>query len=142
MKRLTNLAVLVVLVAGASSLSAQNLAEADRVVAEQAAEWLGLVDSDAYVESWERTSPMFREQVTAEQWEEAGRQVRSQTGQLVGRELREVTATAPPGLPAGEYRVVLFGSEYANLDPATESVILRQEAEDDWRVIGYFVQPG
>ena len=46
-----------------------------------------------------------------------------------------------PGVPDGQYMILLFDSQFEHLDPAIETLTLVNE-EREWRVVGYYIRPG
>ncbi len=99
-----------------------------------------LVDAGDYTESWKTAGPMFRSAVTADGWAAQVEPVRTQLGTLVSRELLAIEAhTSLPGAPAGDYRMVMFASDFSAAPNRTETVVLSKE-DGRWGVVGYFVR--
>lgn len=81
MERLLPAAALAVLLLGAETgLVAQSLTPDQQQVADAATSFLHLVDAGDFQASYAATAPMFRDNVSPEEWEAAGRSVASQTG--------------------------------------------------------------
>jgi hypothetical protein len=110
--------------------------------AEQAAQsWLVLVDSGNYTESWNRAAPLFKQQVTAAQWESAVRSARGPLGKLQSRRLKSAQYERTlPGAPDGEYVVVQFDTAFENKKAAIETVTPMKDKDGQWRVAGYFIK--
>jgi hypothetical protein len=103
--------------------------------------WLALVDADNYAESWKQAAAIFKQALTADQWESAVKSVHSQTGKLVSRKLRTSEFTSSlPGAPPGEYVILKYDAIFENLKTATETVVPMKEKDGSWRVSGYFVK--
>ena len=99
-----------------------------------------LVDAGDYTESWKVAGPMFRSAVSAEGWAAQVEPVRTQLGTLVSRELLSVEAhDTLPAARAGDYRMVMFSSEFSAAPHRTETVILSKD-DGRWGVVGYFVR--
>ena len=99
-----------------------------------------LVDAGDYAQSWKVAGPMFRSAVTADAWGAQVEPVRNQIGTLVSRELKSVEAhDSLPGAPAGEYRMVMFASDFSAAPNRVETVILSKD-DGRWGVVGYFVR--
>ena len=143
MKPIPTLATCIALLLGLNgAASAQALSADQQEVADAANSWLTLIDSGDYQASWEATATLFRDNVTPEQWEAAGRSVTSQTGAFISRELQQVeTPPSIPNIPPGDYRAVMYLSRFANASNVREQLILRDEGDDGWRVVGYMVLP-
>ena len=140
--RLGLLALLVGLLAVPSALAGQQQTASERDVAAAAEAWLKILDAGEYRETWNQAAPLFRTSLTAEQWEAAARPVRERVGALVSRTVQKVTPTTTlPNAPAGEYMVVEFSSVFQGLPRAVETVVMRREAEREWRVVGAMVRP-
>lgn len=140
MKR-TVIRLAAVLVAACLALPAAG-AEAPEKAAEAAAEpWLALVDADNYAESWKQAASIFKQQLTAEQWESAVKSVHSHTGKVVSRKLRTAEFTdSLPSAPPGDYVILRYDTSFENLKTATETVVPTKEKDGSWRVSGYFVK--
>lgn len=107
---------------------------------EVARDWLTYVDAGEYAKSWSDSGGLFRQQVTSQTWEDSASSAREPLGELNSRELKVTQYTTDlPGAPDGEYVIVQFDSAFANKESGVETVTLVLE-EDDWRVIGYFIQ--
>jgi len=44
-----------------------------------------------------------------------------------------------PGAPDGDYALLEFRTSFAKKTNSRETVTLEREADDTWRVIGYFI---
>lgn len=103
--------------------------------------WLELVDSGKYGPSWERASTLFKAGVGKAQWEQTVAAVRAQTGNVKLRELKASQATKTlPGAPPGEYVVMQFTTAFEKKPSAIETVVVMLDADNEWRVSGYFVK--
>lgn len=115
--------------------------EDKELAAEEAArDWLVYVDEGEYATSWRDSGELFRQQVASHTWEDSATSAREPLGEVNSRELRVTQYTTDlPGAPDGEYVIVQFDSSFENKKSGVETVTLALE-EDDWRVIGYFIQ--
>lgn len=103
--------------------------------------WLAHIDASNYERSWQAAAQMFKDQVTPEQWTQAGQQVRAQTGALESRTFAggEYT-TSLPGAPQGEAYVVLtYDAQFADANGQETLVMVREVSA--WKAAGYRVQP-
>ena len=106
-----------------------------------AREWLGVVDAGQYGQSWDEAAALFKQHITKSQWERAVGDVRKQTGALKTRELESATpAHQLPGVPDGDYVVIVFRSSFATIPAATETVTPTRDPDGRWRVAGYRVK--
>lgn len=124
----------------AAPAAAQTRSEQEAEAAEAAGEWLRFVDAAEYRLGWEEASAIFREAVTADQWESAVGQVLRQTGTVSAREVGRVTHTMElPDAPPGNYVILEYESDFENTE-GVETVVMREESSG-WKVVGYFVRP-
>jgi hypothetical protein len=123
----------------AKDAKAQTAAEQ---VAQQSDEtWLGLVDSARYEESWKAAAAAFQASVTEEKWESAMKNVRDPLGKLQTRSIQSATYTTHlPGVPDGEYVVVIYETSFEHKQTALETVIASREKDKAWHVAGYYIK--
>ena len=119
----------------------QNGRTAEREAIRASEDWVALVDSGKYAESWKAAAAAFRSSVTQEKWESAMKTVRDPLGKLQTRKLDTAKYTAIlPGVPNGDYVVLLFESSFEHKAVAQETVIMSQEKDKEWRVAGYYIK--
>ncbi|MGB5486045.1 MAG: DUF4019 domain-containing protein [Lysobacterales bacterium] len=105
-----------------------------------AIKWLEVVDSGEYVESWNKAAPYFQTQISSDQWEQALKKVRKPLGRVITREVTTSSShTSLPGVPDGDYVVVVLSTSYEHKRSATETVTV-SKVGDDWRAVGYFIK--
>ena len=106
-----------------------------------AQQWLGLVDQGKYDESWKETSTVFRNAVTAAQWEQLVQTSRKPLGKLLTRKVGSKTyTTSLPGVPDGQYVVIEFETSFENKKSAIETVTPMLDKDGTWRVSGYYIK--
>jgi hypothetical protein len=104
-------------------------------------EWLSVVDAGQYAQSWDEAAALFKHNIAKTQWERAVGDVRKQTGALKTRELESAQpAHRLPGVPDGDYVVIVYRSSFAAAPAATETVTPMRDADGHWRVAGYWVK--
>jgi hypothetical protein len=136
--------VVPVLAAGAWIFAAERvLAQpaSDPAAVKAAESWLSLVDSGTYEESWKAAASLFREKVTAAQWEDAVRSARGPLGPVESR--KRVTAQFTrtlPGAPDGEYVVIRYETTFQKKKSSVETVTPMKDNDGVWRVAGYTIQ--
>jgi Protein of unknown function (DUF4019) len=112
-----------------------------RVAIRSSEDWLVLLDSGRYPESWKDAAAAFRSAVTQEKWESAMKTTREPLGKLLTRRLDTAKyTTLLPGVPAGDYVVLLFESSFEHKAVAQETVIVSLEKDKVWRVAGYYIK--
>ena len=106
-----------------------------------ARDWIALVDAGRYEDSWKATGAKFRLAITPARWSESVVKVRGPLGKLVKRTVLRTSFTRTfPGVPEGDYAIVIFRTAYEKRDDGDETVTLEREADGVWRVIGYVVR--
>jgi hypothetical protein len=120
---------------------AQPSPTAEQVAVEDAKGWLGLVDSGQYEESWKTAAEVFKASVTTATWTSAMKTTRDPLGKLQSRKLQSATYTAIlPGVPDGNYVVILYETVFEHKATAQETVIMVLEKDKVWRVAGYYIK--
>jgi len=108
--------------------------------AQPALDWLALVDTQRWDDSWKQAGALFHSQVPEANWVSMVAGVRQPLGAVTTRAVQSVEdATTLPGLPVGQYRVIRFATTFANKPGATETVMLTLEP-GGWKVDGYFIR--
>lgn len=105
-----------------------------------AEQWLALADAGDYRETWDQAAPYFKDQLTKSQWEGALGNLRGPLGKLVSRKLRKNEPYHHlPGAPDGEFRVLIYVSQFERQPKATEMLIL-MFTKEQWHLAGYFLR--
>jgi len=116
-------------------------AEKEKVAVVEAEQWLLLVDSGKYEQSWKEAAEYFRNAVSQNKWEQSLQAVRSPLGKLISREVKSTMyKTSLPGAPDGEYVIILFDTSFSNKKSAIETVTPMLEKDGSWRVTGYYIK--
>lgn len=116
--------------------------EVDLVPATAAAEeWLRMVDTGRYLESWEASAPSFQEAVARKQWEVSMQSLRAPLGVVLSRKVRSALYTKIlPGAPDGEYVVIQYDTRFENRPLSSETVTPMRDKDGTWRVSGYHIR--
>ena len=108
---------------------------------QQAADWLSLVDSGQYEDSWDRAAAFFKNAVSKDQWLSSMNAYRKPLGKLIERTLQNNQyMTSLPGAPDGHYVVIQFHTAFENKKEAIETVTPMLDSDGMWRVSGYFIK--
>jgi len=79
--------------------------------------------------------------MTPERWSQAAKSVRGPLGAVDQRTVTRTSFTKTfPGAPEGEYALVVFRTAFRNNADSEETITLEQEADGQWRVVGYTVR--
>lgn len=112
--------------------------EADKEGVQAALEWAKLLDSQRWGESWKASGTLLRSQVSEAAWMSTVRPLRLQLGAVSSRKVVMVSNTRSlPGAPDGDYKIILFETDFATKKGAAETVVLAREGAR-WTVNGYF----
>jgi hypothetical protein len=114
---------------------------AEQVASRVSDRWLNLVDSGDYAASWKTAAAVFQAAVTEEKWVSTMKVVRDPLGKLRVRKLQSATyTTLLPGVPDGDYVVILYETSFEHKQTAQETVIMSLGKDKVWRVAGYYIK--
>ena len=140
MKPLTYFTVPTLLTLALVTHPASGSPDAERAAIEAANQWLALVDSSRFAESWQQAASLFRGAVTEAQWETAVSSARRPLGKFISRSVRgSHYAESLPGAPDGRYVVIQYDAVYAHKKAAIETVTPMYEG-GIWKVSGYYIK--
>jgi hypothetical protein len=107
-----------------------------------AREWLAIADNLDAAGSWNSAGKKFQGAMPADEWSVALRQARTPLGAVIQRTMLTTSfdKVLPNGAPEGEYALIVYRTAYVNRVDTRETVTLEREADDTWRVIGYFIR--
>ena len=132
--------IMIGFVSFAGIVGAQSLNKEESAIA-VAKEWVALVDTGKYKESWEAAAGYFKTAVPEEQWVQSIPAVREPLGKVLSREVVSAAyKTSLPGAPDGEYVVVQFATSFENKETAGETITPMIDEDGTWRVAGYYIQ--
>jgi hypothetical protein len=115
--------------------------EKEKAGTDATTQWLALVDSGQYAESWFQASSFFRGATSKEQWKNALDAARAPLGKVESRQLKSATYTTKiPNAPAGEYVVIQYETKFDRAPGMIETVTPMLEKDGKWKVSGYFVK--
>jgi len=124
-----------------AGFAAAQTADKEKAAVAAAEQWLSLVDSGNYQQSWKEAAELFRKAVPERQWLQSLEAVRAPLGKLKSRKVKSsIYTTSLPGAPDGEYVVIQFDTSFDNKGSSIETVTPMFEKEGTWRVSGYFVK--
>ena len=115
--------------------------EKEKAATDAATQWLALVDSRQYAESWVQAASFFRGKMSKEQWKNTLDSARAPLGKVESRHLTSATYTTKiPNAPAGEYVVLQYQTNFEQVPGMIETVTPMLEKDGKWKVSGYFVK--
>lgn len=103
--------------------------------------WLALADADDGTGTYNAAAKRFRDAITQQDWTAALAKARNEFGPNVRRALMSARPPDPgKDTPPGEFLVLIFRSEFAKHEQASETLTLEREADGKWRVVGYLMR--
>ncbi len=104
-----------------------------------AREYLSMIDSAAYDETWERSGSALRDTSSRFVWTNMLKATSRSLGIDADRQVDGFGFTTQPdaGVPVGEYVLVQFKSQSGNAT-ATEKIVMQRE-QGAWKIVGYFI---
>jgi len=106
-----------------------------------ASEWLKLVDSGNYPQSWEEAANIMKSSVAKEQWQEILNRNRAPLGTLLSRKLTSAEYKEDiPGAPVGQYVVLRYESSFQNKGTVIETATPTLDKDGRWRVSVYYIR--
>ena len=106
-----------------------------------AAEFLFLVDTEEYAESWEVSSDVLQQMLSKKAWSDQITKIRSFLGPIVERAQHSISYTDDAdGVPSGEYVIMTFVSKFELRERVTETLTLLLGDDNQWEVVGYFLR--
>ncbi len=105
-------------------------------------DFLKLVDTRKYAESWDASSDFLKQSVSRGTWATQVGAVRDTVGAVASRKLKSsVPQKDPPGAPPGDYLLMTYETVFASQSaPLTETLPLFKSADGRWRAVGYFIR--
>ena len=124
------------------SAAISDILSAKETEAIQAAKhFLQLVDQGEYGQSWEEASSLFVSRISKKEWVKTISSARPSFGQIINRSVTSSKfMTSAPGVPDGEYVMILFSSSFEYKKSAFETVTAMLDKDGSWRVAGYFIK--
>jgi hypothetical protein len=105
-----------------------------------ALQWLKIVDSGEYGDSWQATSLRTKLTMQRGEWEELMKAIRKPLGNALSRKIAEQSpAKNPKNLAKGDYMMIVYTSTFANKSNATELVTLVKGDDGKWYILTYLV---
>lgn len=106
-----------------------------------AEDFLLLLDTGQYAQSWDAAASFFQSQIPKERWVQQISALRPAFGKVTNRLILDARhMTQLPGAPDGEYVVIQYESSFENKRQATETITPMLDNDGKWRVSGYYIQ--
>jgi len=102
--------------------------------------WLNLVDAEEYASSWKDSGSVFQSRIGCADWIETISVVRDPLGSILSRKIKKSSEhKSLPGVPDGDYAILLFDTVFEKKQESQESVTLAK-SKKGWGVVGYFIR--
>jgi DNA-binding CsgD family transcriptional regulator len=122
------------------SAPALSTATAPAAATTTASTWVQLLDGQRWSDSWDTAGSLFKNQMKRDRWAATIQPLRQPLGAPAARATQSATRTATlPGMPAGDYAVVQYRTNFATKPGTIETVVLVREGAN-WTVNGYFIR--
>lgn len=132
--------LLLIIVPAINKTPSQQVAENALAAATQ---FLFLVDTEEYVQSWENSSAALKNILSLDAWNVQVADIREMLGPIIGREQHDIGYTRnDPDVPLGKYVVLTFQSQFRDRPFTFETITLKLGSDNEWRVAGYHVKYG
>ncbi|MGH9344480.1 MAG: DUF4019 domain-containing protein [Terriglobia bacterium] len=123
------------------SIAAKAQQKPEDLAQESAKQWLAVVDSGKYAQSWDEASQYLKSSITQDKWEQTLRKARADLGALKSRNLANAQyKKGLPNMPSAEYVVADYDSAFQSSGSVAETVFVMRDQDGKWRVAGYFVK--
>lgn len=110
-------------------------------VRDAAGSFLELLDAGSYQQAWWEGSDLLHLTTDVDQWAEQMRARRDLFGEFVERSLKNVVSrNSLPGLPDGDYAIVLYDCRYEHKQKGLEMMTLGKDAYGAWKVVSYHLR--
>lgn len=137
MKRWIVWGAVVVVVFLAGIAWAANTDQEDAAVA-TAGQWLALLDTGKYPDSWREANEYFKNSIKQDQWNNTVQSVRTNLGKVLSRRLKaKINKTPKPNEPKGRYLIIQYTTSFQNKKSVTEEVVVMLDKNGRWKVSGY-----
>jgi hypothetical protein len=104
-------------------------------------DWLALVERGDAQASWSAAGQKFQAAMPVSGWADALEKMRTPLGAVKSRAIVKTSFQKSfPGVPDGEYSLIIYTTSYANKADGRETVTLEREPDGLWRVVGYFIR--
>ena len=111
------------------------------IVAAVARDWLALADRGDAAATHAKAGARFRDAMSQSTWSRVLGKERTNRGAVGQRTLMQTQFDPKvPGMPPGEFAVLLYRTSFARHADAGETVTLEREKDGIWRVVGYFIR--
>jgi len=115
--------------------------QAEKMAIEAAANWLELVDTEQYDQSWQQAATFFQNAVKNDDWQQSLQAFRKPLGKIVSRKLIFTHyTTSAPGAPDGQYVIIQYDSSFENKKSAVETVTPMLDKDGKWKISGYYIK--
>jgi hypothetical protein len=105
-------------------------------------DFLKLLDTKKYAESWDVASDLLKQSVSRSEWTTRMVKTRDTLGEVASRKLKSAQADKDPkNSPPGDYLLLTYETVFASQGaPHTETLPLIKGPDGRWHAVDYFVR--
>jgi|GEM_PF-927596 len=127
-------------VASSPPAPAKNAEKPEEAARKSAEQWVVMIDTGKYANSWKAAADSFQAAVPQKEWENHVRDVRRPFGKLVSRQFKSAQYTRTlPNAAEGEYVILQFTVLFSNGSKGTETITPMLDNYGQWKVSGYYI---
>ncbi len=124
-----------------SDVGARRDPEAEKAALAAAEEWLKLIDTGKYEDSWGEIADYLKGTVPKDEFLASLKTVRSTLGKVISRAAKSMKyADSMPSAPDGKYIIIHYETKLEHKQSAVETVIPMLGKDGKWRVSGYDIR--
>jgi hypothetical protein len=106
-----------------------------------AVNWLTLIDTQRFDQSWNESSAFLKEHIPQAQWAKTLTDQRMPLGKPTSRVIvKKEFQYQIPGIPTGTYEFKVYRTTFPLKGEMTETVIMSRESDQKWRAIAYYIK--
>lgn len=106
-----------------------------------AVDWLTLIDTQRFDQSWNESSAFLKEHITQAQWAKTLTDQRLPLGKPTSRTIvKKEFQYQIPGIPTGTYELKVYRTTFPLKGEMNETVLMSRESDQKWRAIAYYIK--
>ena len=98
-------------------------------------DWLSLVDSGSYSQTWNDLSDVYQSSLTKDDWVNSLNSYHKSLGKLTKRKQQYVTKSSDPSI--GDYLIFQYQSSFEKKKLVNEAVSVIKGRDGNWKILGY-----
>jgi hypothetical protein len=136
MNRVIVVLIAIISISGVSLLVAKPENEAKK----PAEQWLALIDSGKFAESWKAADHYMQRVASEDLWQRKLDMMRKPLGEVLSRKLESAKLEHPNQWITVDHVRLKFATSFSNKKEAVETVTLMAQKGGSWKVAGYYIE--